>query len=230
VNPVVAQEQPAEPPAPAPPAKPAPPPPKAIAALLRKADKAFAEGHLLEPKETSAFALYTQVLDADQENAAARAGLAKVHDALVKQVDAALDRDDETDASRAIAQLETLPPQGTELETLRARLKLLKQTGPLLTRAADLLSQGHATEPKGANALAVYRDVLKLDPNNKLAEQGLVQVQRATSTARSPRRAGRLQRRRFDTRRGLARCRPVRELLDTRTRIEAFAASARPTS
>ena len=184
VKPVASQEPvAAEAPAPAAPAKPAPPPPKAIAALLRKADKAFADGRLLEPKETSAFAYYTQVLDADQENAAARAGLAKIHDALIKQVNAALDRDDEGDASRAIAQLETLPQtqpqQGAELETLRARLKLLKQTGPLLTRAADLLNQGHATEPKGGNALAVYRDVLKLDPNNKLAEQGLVQVQRA---------------------------------------------------
>jgi len=178
-KPVAAQEPPAETPLPAAPAKPAPPPPKAIAALLRKADKALADGRLVEPKDTSAFALYTQVLDADQENAAARAGLAKIHDALLKQVNAALDRDDESDASRAIAQLEMLPAQGNELESLRAQLKLLKQTGPLLTRAADLLNQGHATEPAGGNALAVYREVLKLDPTNKLAEQGLVQVQRA---------------------------------------------------
>ena len=178
-KPVAAQEPPAETPLPAAPAKPAPPPPKAIAALLRKADKALADGRLVEPKDTSAFALYTQVLDADQENAAARAGLAKIHDALLKQVNAALDRDDESDASRAIAQLEVLPAQGNELESLRAQLKLLKQTGPLLTRAADLLNQGHATEPAGGNALAVYREVLKLDPTNKLAEQGLVQVQRA---------------------------------------------------
>ena len=178
-KPVAAQEPPAESPLPAAPAKPAPPPPKAIAALLRKADKALADGRLVEPKDTSAFALYTQVLDADQENAAARAGLAKIHDALLKQVNAALDRDDESDASRAIAQLELLPAQGNELESLRAQLKLLKQTGPLLTRAADLLNQGHATEPAGGNALAVYREVLKLDPTNKLAEQGLVQVQRA---------------------------------------------------
>jgi len=176
---VVSEGPTAEPAVPLPPAKPAPPPPKAIAALLRKADKALAEGRLLEPKETSAFALYTQVLDADSENTAARAGLTKIHDTLLKQVNAALDRDDEGDASRAIAQLENLPQQGTELETLRARLKLLKQTGPLLTRAADLLNQGHATEPKEGNALAVYREVLKLDPDNKLAEQGLVQVQRA---------------------------------------------------
>jgi formylglycine-generating enzyme required for sulfatase activity len=177
-TPPAPKEPAAETPAPPPPAKPAPPPPKAIAALLRKADKALADGHLLEPNDTSAYALYKQVLDADANSAAAHAGLEKVHDALLKRVEAAFDRDDEGDASRGIAQLETLPPQGTELETLRARLKLLKQTGPLLTRAADLMSQGRATEPREGNALAVYREVLKLDPNNKLAEQGLLQVQR----------------------------------------------------
>jgi hypothetical protein len=36
----------------------APPPPKAIAALLRKANKAFADGHLIEPRDTSALAQY----------------------------------------------------------------------------------------------------------------------------------------------------------------------------
>src|SRR6185295_19779769 len=59
-------------------AAPAPPPPKAIAALLKKADKAFAAEHLLEPKETSALALYQQVLDADKDNAAAQAGIEKI--------------------------------------------------------------------------------------------------------------------------------------------------------
>jgi hypothetical protein len=68
-KPVAAQEQPVETPVPAPPAKPAPPPPKAIAALLRKADTAFADGRLVEPKDTSALALYTQVLDAERTSA-----------------------------------------------------------------------------------------------------------------------------------------------------------------
>ena len=49
---------------------------------------------------------------------------------------------------------------------------------PLLTRAAELLKQGHATEPAQGNALEVYRNVLKLDPANKLADQGLTQIER----------------------------------------------------
>lgn len=162
------------------PAPPAPPPPKAIAALLRKADKAFADGHLIEPRDTSALAQYQKVLDGDKDNAAAKAGIEKIHQALLEQAKAALDRDDENDSERAIAALASLPQvQASELDALQARLKLLRRISPLLTRAADLLKQGHVTAPKDANALAVYREVLKLDPDNKLAAQGLAQVQRS---------------------------------------------------
>jgi formylglycine-generating enzyme required for sulfatase activity len=166
--------------APAPAAEPAPPPPpKAIAALLRKADKALADGHLIEPRDTSALAQYQKVLDGDKDNAAAKAGIEKIHQALVDQAKAALDRDDDNESERAIAALASLPQvQASELDALQARLKLLRRISPLLTRAADLLKQGKATAPKDANALAVYREVLKLEPDNKLAAQGLAQVQR----------------------------------------------------
>jgi len=161
------------------PAPPAPPPPKAIAALLRKADKAFADGHLIEPRATSALAQYQKVLDGDKDNVAAKAGIEKIHQALLDQAREALDRDDDNESERAIAALASMPQvQASELDALQARLKLLRRISPLLTRAADLLKQGHATAPKEGNALAVYREVLKLDPDNKLAAQGLAQVQR----------------------------------------------------
>ena len=82
---------------------PAPPPPKAIAALLKKADKAFAAEHLLEPKDTSALALYQQVLSADKDNAAAQAGIEKIHKSLLQQAGVALDRGDEKESARLIA-------------------------------------------------------------------------------------------------------------------------------
>ena len=159
-------------------ATPAPPPPKAIAALLKKADKAFAAEHLLEPRDTSALALYQQVLDADKDNAAAHAGIEKIHKSLLQQAGAALDRGDEKESARLIAAVAELAPTGDELAALQAREKTLRQVIPLLTRAAELLKQGHATEPAQGNALEVYRDVMKLDPANKLADQGLTQIER----------------------------------------------------
>ena len=167
------------PPPPPPPTAPSPPPPKAIAALLRKADKAFTDGHLLEPKDSSALALYQKVLEGDATNAAAKAGIEKIHSTLLDQAKAALDREDATESERAIAALSALPEaSAAEIEALQGRLKLARRVSPLLTRAADLLREGHLTEPKDANALSVYHEVLKLDPENKLAAQGLAQVQR----------------------------------------------------
>src|SRR6185312_16303691 len=162
---------------PPPPATPAVPPTKAIAALLKKAAKAFDEGHLTAPKDVSALAYYQQVLAADKDSAAARAGLEKIHKSLLQQAGDALDRGDERDAASAIGELAQVPEVEEDVSRLQSRLKTLRQVMPLLTRAADLLQQGHAASPPNGNALAVYRQVLKLDADNKLAQQGLVQVQ-----------------------------------------------------
>jgi len=215
------EEEPALPPAPA--ILP-PPPPKAIAALLKKADKAFVDGKLLEPKETSALALYQKVLDGDKDNAAAKAGIEKIRVALVDQAKAALDREDDNESEHAIGVLASLPDsKPAEIDALQARLKLLKKVSPMLTKAADLLNQGHASEPKEGSALDVYREVLKLDPDNKLAMQGLAQVQRgyldrALAAAAQDDFSG------ADT--ILTEASPVlpgsKELLDTRTRIEGI--------
>lgn len=165
--------------APAEPAEPVAPPRKEIAALLKKADKAFADGKLVEPKDGSALALYRKVIEGDKNNLAAKAGIDKIRATLFDQAQSALDRDDDSEAERSIAAYAALPDApAAEVDSLQARLKLLRRVSPLLTHAADLLRQGHAIEPKEANALSVYRDVLKLDPGNKLALQGLAQVQR----------------------------------------------------
>lgn len=159
------------------PSAPAAPPTRAIAALLKKAAMALEADRLTEPEGASALALYQQVLAADKDNAAAHAGLEKIHKSLLQQAGAALDRGDERDSARLIGELALVPDTSDDVSALQARLKTLRQVMPLLTRAADLLQQGRATAPAGANALAVYQHVLKLDPGNKLAEQGLIQVQ-----------------------------------------------------
>jgi tetratricopeptide (TPR) repeat protein len=157
---------------------PAAPPPKAIAALLKRADKAFAEEHFTEPREGSALALYQQALDGDKDNAQAKQGLAKVHDALLAQAQNSLDHGDERESERLIGQFASLPGTEDEVAGLRGREKILKQVNPLLSHAADRLRDGHATTPPNDSALGAYRQVLKLDPANKLADAGLGQIER----------------------------------------------------
>ena len=65
-------------------AQPAPPSTKAIAAQLKKADLALERGRLLDDKD-GALALYRQVLASDARSTAARAGVEKIHNALLQQ-------------------------------------------------------------------------------------------------------------------------------------------------
>src|SRR5206468_3127818 len=98
-----------------------------------------------------------KVLEGSKDNAAAIAGIEKVHAALLDRAKAALDRDDDNEAERMIAGLATLPEaNAAEIEDLQGRLKLLKKVGPMLTRAANLLHQGHVATPADANALDAY--------------------------------------------------------------------------
>lgn len=207
-------------------APPPPPPPKAIAALLKKADDAFAKGRLLEAKD-GALALYRQVLAADRRSAPAKAGVDKVRDAILQQADDALDRGDEGESARAIAALHDEALADDRIDDLQARLKKLRQTMPLLTRAAEILhreTKDDAEAAKNRNeALAVYRQVIKIDPDNKLADQGLAQIERsyldrALAAAAQDDYAGA-----EEALRGASAIRPgSQQLLDTRSQIQGI--------
>jgi formylglycine-generating enzyme required for sulfatase activity len=205
------------------PVETAAPPSKEIAGLLRRAAEALAKENLIEPKDANALDLYRQVLAVDEKNAEAMRALDKIHKSLLQQAGGALDKGDEKDATRLITAFAQLPKPGDDLTKLQARLKAVHDVLPLLTRAAELLKGGHATEPKDTNALAVYRQVLKLDPANKLADEGLAQIQqqfldRALAAAAQDDFDG--------ADKILADASPIHpgshELLDTRTRIEGI--------
>jgi formylglycine-generating enzyme required for sulfatase activity len=216
-------QTPAPPPAITEPATPVTPPTKEIAATLKKADKAFEDGRLYEPKDTNALALYRKVLADDPTNAAATAGVEKVHNSLLQQASDALDRGDEKATAKLIEAIGGIAKTGDDYTQLTARLKTLKQVAPLLTHAADLMQQGRMLEPAGDNALAVYRQVLALDAANKLADQGLAQIERdfldrALAAAAQDDYAG--ADKILDQ---AAAVRPgSQNLLDTRTRIEGI--------
>ncbi|UXI69800.1 SUMF1/EgtB/PvdO family nonheme iron enzyme [Tahibacter amnicola] len=163
---------------PEPPTEPEKPATANIAATLSKADAALAEGHLFEPDDANALALYQSVLAEDANNRRAKAGVAAVRDALVAAVTAALDQGDAKESERLLAGLERAEIDRQSFVELRERLKLLRQVTPLLATAADRLKQGRDLEPAGASAIDTYRQVLTLDPANLVARQGLEQIQR----------------------------------------------------
>jgi len=208
---------------PAEPVTPAPLPSKAIAALLKRADKAFAAEHLLEPKDNNALDLYQQVLASDKDNKAARDGIEKIHKSLLQQAGGALDRGDTKEAERLTAALGTLADSSEDVASLEARTRTLKQVMPMLSHAVDLLKQGRATSPANDNALNVYHEVIKLDPGNKLADAGLAQIEQVYLE----RALGAAAQDDFESAdQVLADASSIRpgshELLDTRSRIEGI--------
>lgn len=152
---------------------------ESIAALLAEADKALAEGQLVEPADAGALALYRKVLDEDKGNRRARAGFAAAQERLLGEMTAALDAGDGSAAERLLVALDKVTHDEARFAELRARIKLAREIEPLLANAADLLKQGKGAEPAGASALDVYRRVRELDPANLLAQQGLEQIQRS---------------------------------------------------
>ena len=155
------------------------PDPPAIKALLAQADKALAAGRLIG-SDDSAAALYARALQEKPDSRRAALGLDNVDAHLVTEVDQALAAGDEVGAGLLIGQLRTLPTVAQDVAKLEAKLKVLHQVQPLLTEAAGLQQQGAARPTDAAAALAIYRRVQRLDPENAVAEQGVLNVQRLT--------------------------------------------------
>lgn len=151
---------------------------KVVSDLLARAKAAEANGDLVEPDGANAVALYRQVLEAAPNNLDAADGLARIGGALRDWTVAAIERGDEGAADRYLAIYATLPNTASELAAVRARIKTLHEVMPMLTRAAALMKAGKVTEPAGDSALSVYREVLRLDPENRLADAGLAGIER----------------------------------------------------
>lgn len=65
-----------------------------------------------------------------------------------------------------------LPPEAQQAEVPKAALTV----ADLLTAGQQALADGRLTQPSGANAQHYFRQVLKLDARNKLAQAGLQQI------------------------------------------------------
>ncbi len=150
-----------------------------VAALLNRAGKAARDGNLTGPGKDSALAL---VLDAAQiapDDKRVRAALSRLHARLVAQAQQALSTNDAEGARADLAALRQLPGPQDDLASLAARIDAAARVQPLLEQASTLVQQGKLEGKGEDNALALYRKVLGLDPENVVARQGLRRVQRA---------------------------------------------------
>ena len=148
-----------------------------VQALLVDAGKALRAGQLVGDK-SSAAALYQEALKLKPDSRRAAQGLFEVKARLVAAIGQDVTMGDADSASDLLTALKTLPDADEDVATLSQKIKTLNEVRPLLAKAAGLLQDGKADQPKGDNALEIYRQVQQLDADNAVAQQGLLQVQR----------------------------------------------------
>jgi formylglycine-generating enzyme required for sulfatase activity len=148
-----------------------------LAALLARADTALQDNRLIGEQD-SATVLYTRALRSKPDSRRAMAGLDAVRARLVAGVENDLASGDADAAGRDLAVLRVFPGAAADAARLQQSLHALQEVRPLLARAAALLQQGRTLQPASGNALAVYRQVMAIDPGNTVAQQGIEHIQR----------------------------------------------------
>ncbi|HXP01302.1 MAG TPA: SUMF1/EgtB/PvdO family nonheme iron enzyme [Luteibacter sp.] len=149
-----------------------------LTALLDRGDKALAADRLVGGKD-SASALFMSALKEKADSQRALAGMDEVRARLAAEIEQDIALGDADAARDSLAALKALPSSAKDVAPLQQKLALLDKVRPLLAKAAEQLQQGKASQPHGDSALDTYRDVLALDPENAVAEQGITTVQRS---------------------------------------------------
>lgn len=153
------------------------PPSEQLAQWLQYGDTATVQGNLAGD-DASAVSWYAKVLEADEDNRAARAGVAEVARKLASRAHSAL-ADGEIDKARKLLDtLRGVPLADAETARIAHRLKVYSTVTPMLGEAAALLEGAPVSAARRAQALALYRKVVALDDDNRVAHQGLVKIQR----------------------------------------------------
>jgi serine/threonine protein kinase len=146
----------------------------AIADMLQQAGELRAAGTLINPPGENAAEVYHRVLAADPDNAVAAQGIIEVESQIISRTNQLIALGDIAgvyalvDRSGAVGLApETIAEVQGRLDVEVSRLASI-QTG--LEQAQLLMAQGFLTAPQGGNAVAVLREIQRLDPGNEQAE------------------------------------------------------------
>jgi formylglycine-generating enzyme required for sulfatase activity len=148
-----------------------------LTALLDRGDKALAADRLVGGKDSAA-TLFGAVLREKADSQRALAGMNEVRARLAAEIEQDIALGDADAARESLGALKALPNSAADVTPLQQKLGVLDKVRPLLGKAASQMQDGKASQPRGDSALDTYRQVLQLDPENAVAEQGITQVQR----------------------------------------------------
>jgi len=151
-----------------------------VAQLLGEAGKAARAGNLIGPDKDSALVLVLEAAKQAPDDPHVKTAMSLLHSRLIANVQQSLATGD-ADAARAnLAALKRLPGSHDDLPALAVRIDAAAKVQPLLEQASELVQKGKLEGSGDDTALAVYRKVLSLDPENVVARQGLQRVQQSS--------------------------------------------------
>ncbi|HJR11947.1 MAG TPA: formylglycine-generating enzyme family protein [Rhodanobacteraceae bacterium] len=151
-----------------------------IAQLLTGAGKAARAGNLIGPDKDSALVLVLQAVKQAPDDPHVKTAVSLLHARLIANVQQSLATGGADAASANLDALKQLPGPQDDLPALAARIDAAAKVQPLLEQASGLVQKGRLEGPGDDTALAVYRKVLGLDPENVVARQGLQRVQQGS--------------------------------------------------
>ncbi|NID05248.1 hypothetical protein HBF26_10145 [Luteibacter jiangsuensis] len=95
---------------------------QAVAMLIQQGNEALRAGRFVGDGEDNALSRFQAALAADPDNAEAKAGVGRVAQALIVQANAAIDSEDDDQATRLLDRAAKLAPKSAELAAARARI------------------------------------------------------------------------------------------------------------
>lgn len=142
---------------------------------VEAAQQSLDRGELSAADGSGAREQFQAILARDPDHPAARAGLSAVRDAALAQVRTALSSGDFDTARQRLALARAMAAPAADLSLLELDLQRLESTGADI---ADKLQRARAAHAAGQleqvpdGALALYSDVLRLQPDNAIALDG----------------------------------------------------------
>ncbi len=182
-----------------------------ITELLDRADRQIAANKLTTPESDSALQSYRQILALVPEQEGALSGLKHMEALYRKWAAAALENGELSTAQVYLSRAITLAPESPLLQEIKGRghqsntssqlSPTLKTAAPheqmqieLLTKAQRQLAVYQLTLPEGDNVSETFNQILQIDPTNRWALSGLIDIANQFETrARTLKQQGNLQ-------------------------------------
>ena len=150
---------------------------KQVDTWLAAGELAVLERRWAQPEDDNALKWFGDVLGVDPGNSKARVGRSAVLDSLFAQADNLLDDGDPKYAEDLLAALDLHAVDDTRGKTVALRITRLEEVRARLAEAAQRLTAGAVFEPSDASAIGAFRAALTLDPRNRAAKRGLLEIE-----------------------------------------------------